>query len=81
MNRTFTLASLPIGESAVIASLAADTSACRRLRELGFSQGNEVHALFRAPLGDPTAYAVCGTVMALRRSDAEKIFLLSSGKA
>ena len=80
MNRSFTLAACPIGQSAVISSLAHDAPARRRLGELGFASGSEVRPLFRAPSGDPTAYAVCGTVVALRRQDAEKIFLVSFGK-
>ena len=79
MAGLFTLANLGCGESAVVISFAPGFSA-RRLRELGFVPGNMVRALFRAPSGDPTAYAVCGTVIALRRSEAENILLLSSGK-
>ena len=80
MDRSFTLARLPVGETAVIASLDADLPACRRLHELGFGAGHEIRPLFRAPCGDPTAYAVCGTVVALRKQDAEKIFLRPKGK-
>lgn len=79
MADLLTLAALPCGQSAVIASFTPDFPA-RRLCELGFLPGSTVRALFRAPLGDPTAYAVCGTVIALRRNDAEKIILSSSGK-
>ena len=70
-----TLAALPVGKSGIIASVSADAPARRRLHELGFISGNEVQTLFRAPLGDPTAYAICGTVMALRKKDAEKIIV------
>ncbi len=75
-----TLAALSPGEGGIILSLAADPLSRRRLWELGFVPGNEIRALFRAPSGDPTAYAVCGTVIALRRADAAKILLSSSGK-
>lgn len=80
MNSFTSLAALKIGEQGVICSLAAGSDS-RRLWELGFVPGSEVRALLRAPSGDPTAYAVCGTVIALRRADAEKILLSSSGKA
>jgi len=80
MNSSLNLAALPVGQAAEIASLAAGCAACQRLSELGFVPGNRVCPLFRAPSGDPTAYAVCGTVVALRKSEAEKIFLSSSGK-
>ena len=74
-----TLAALSCGESAVISSFAPGPL-FHRLCELGFIPGNTVCALFRAPSGDPTAYRVCNTVVALRKSDAEKIVLSSSGK-
>ena len=80
MDHPFTLARLPVGETAVIAALDHTLPACRRLHELGFAPGGEIRPLFRAPCGDPTAYAVCGTVIALRKQDAEKIFLCPPGK-
>ena len=75
-----TLAELKLKERGTVSSLAAEPDAARRLRELGFGAGSEVRPLFRAPSGDPTAYAVCGTVIALRRTEAEGILLSSSGK-
>ncbi len=45
----------------------------RRLEKMGFAVGGEVRCLFRAPLGDPTAYLVKGAAVALRKKDAENI--------
>lgn len=44
-----------------------------RLEKMGFAAGVRVRCLFRAPTGDPTAYLVSGTVVALRKKDAENI--------
>lgn len=49
-----------------------------RLCGLGFSKGAQLVALFAAPGGDPVAYSVRGTVVALRKSDAEKILVWGS---
>ena len=45
----------------------------QRLMDLGFVPGSEVRPLFAAPLGDPRAYLVCDTVIALRQKDAATV--------
>ncbi|MBR0143837.1 MAG: ferrous iron transport protein A [Clostridia bacterium] len=42
----------------------------RKLLELGFLSHPRITALFAAPTGDPVAYALGGTVVALRKKDA-----------
>ena len=46
----------------------------RRLLDLGFVPGGEVMAGQRSPLGDPTAYHVCGTTIALRKEESSYIY-------
>jgi ferrous iron transport protein A len=46
-----------------------------RLLELGFDEGAEVETLHRAPLGDPIAVRVDGSVVALRRALAQAVLL------
>lgn len=41
-----------------------------RLRDLGFTPGTYIETAFVSPLGDPVAYQLRGTLIALRRSDA-----------
>lgn len=45
----------------------------RRLLDLGFVPGSEVSVEWNSPTGDPTAYRVRGTVLALRREQAASI--------
>lgn len=45
----------------------------RRLLDLGLVPGTEIQAELRSPSGDPTAYRVRGTLIALRREQAELI--------
>ena len=45
----------------------------RRLCNIGFSCGSAVKYLGRAPLGDPMAFYVKGSIIALRKCDADKI--------
>lgn len=46
----------------------------RRLLDLGFVVGNTVEVLRRSPLGDPIAFRVSNTTIALRREESSLIF-------
>ena len=48
-----------------------------RLMGIGLTEGTEVVRLFSAPGGDPTAYSVRGTTVALRKKDAERVLVSS----
>lgn len=67
------LADLGIDESGVVAEVDCTGERLRRLLDLGVTEGTRAEALFRSPVGDPTAYFIRGAVIALRRGDAEKI--------
>jgi DtxR family Mn-dependent transcriptional regulator len=45
----------------------------RRLMDLGVVPGTRIEAVMRSPSGDPTAYRLRGTLIAIRRQQAEKI--------
>jgi Fe2+ transport system protein FeoA len=58
---------------AVVLGLHAVGAERRRLMDLGILPGCEVRAERVSPLGDPTAYLVRGSLVALRRTQAEKV--------
>ncbi len=69
------LADLPLGASAEIVAISR---ACRglerrRLMDLGIVPGTGISAVMRSPSGDPVAYRVRGTTIAIRRQQAENI--------
>ena len=68
---------MKIGESAVITTVGDDCidihCHCLRLMELGFTPGQEVTLVAKSPFKDPLAVSVRGTVIALRRNEAECI--------
>lgn len=66
---------LPPGNAARVTGLLADGLVRRRLLDLGFVPGTVVRAVCRSPLGDPTAYSVRGTIIALRGEDAARILI------
>lgn len=74
-----TLADLRPGQRARVVAISADVRGLlrRRLLDLGFTRGGVVEVVLRSAFGggDPTAYRVRGTVIALRREQAEKIFV------
>ena len=67
------LSRLPLGRSARVLSLSAGEPLKGRLMDLGFVPGGEITPLYAAPLGDPRAYLVCDTVIALRQKDAADV--------
>ncbi len=67
------LVELRPGERAEVAEIDASLPLAERLRELGFLRGTEVAMLRRAPLGDPSVYAIRGAKLCLRRSEAAAI--------
>ena len=73
MKRKCTLDALSIGENAVIEQLDVPQEMAVRLQALGFIPGGSVQVVHESPWGDPVAYLVCGTVIALRRRNARQI--------
>ncbi len=69
------LAELDIGEAGIIYDIKEEGMLLRRLMDLGFSRGTTVEKAGISPLGDPCAYKVLNTVIALRAQDACKIIL------
>lgn len=75
MYETLTLSALPLGESAYVTHVSALPSMERRLADLGLVPGTRVTCLARSPAGDPCAYLIRGSLIALRQADAEGVRL------
>ncbi len=71
-----TLLSLPPGGAAAVARIRLEGPMRGRLMDLGLTGCASVTRLFAAPSGDPRAYLVRGTVIALRNADAAGVELL-----
>jgi Fe2+ transport system protein FeoA len=67
------LSELKVGERGILESLDLTESVQNHLMHMGFVPGSCVHALRRAPAGDPTVYCVDGMEIALRHETAEAI--------
>ncbi len=69
------LSQLGLGERAKVVAISR---ACRglerrRLLDLGVLPGTEIEAVLRSPSGDPTAYLLRGTTIAIRKNQADRI--------
>lgn len=74
------LCDLTIGQSATIQELCVSVPVKQRLLELGFVPGATVTCVGQSPLGDPKAYLICGTVIALRHADSAGIFVADASR-
>ncbi|MBQ6936605.1 MAG: ferrous iron transport protein A [Clostridia bacterium] len=74
-----TLYDLKIGETALVVAINTDACLKQRLRDIGLIKNSEVKVLHCSPTGNPRAYLIKGSVIALRNCDAEKIIVLRCG--
>jgi len=76
------LAALKIGEKGVVLGIAKSLRGQqrRRLMDLGIVPGTEIEAQLEAVTSDPVAYKVRGSVVALRKQQADKIYLVNDEK-
>lgn len=75
------LADLERGQSATVRALEFTDEMRRRLQDIGMVEGTPVECVGKSPFGDPGAYMVRRSVMALRREDSEKILVESGGSS
>jgi len=68
-----TLDKLDIDKCAVILNLNCKGDLRRRLLDLGLVNGTNIKASFKSPIGNPIAYEVRGTTIALRKEDSKLI--------
>ncbi len=68
-----TLENLRPGQTGTVLALRLEGALRRRLRDLGLVEGVRLRCLGRSPLGDPSAYLICGAAIALRKTDSRRI--------
>jgi len=64
------LADLTVGTKCKISSIELDGLLRRRVLDLGMIPGTQVECIRRSPAGDPIAFRVRNTTIALRSDDA-----------
>lgn len=63
--RSLLLATLEVGMVGKVVGVTGNLETRRRLLEMGFTTGTEVHVLQRAPFGDPTVFVLRGYKVSL----------------
>lgn len=71
-----TAADLKLGERAIIDNVDDNHPSFRRIIEIGFTPGQEIELINKSIFNDPLAFALRGTMIAIRKNEAESIRLL-----
>ena len=66
---------LPLNTVGIIDELNCNGNIRRRLLDLGLVKGTTITPVFKSPSGDPTAYEIRKTLIALRKEDSKLIIL------
>ena len=64
---------LPLNKSGKINKIKCDEGIKRRLLDMGLVKGTEITPILISPSGDPRAFLVRGTIIAIREEDAKNI--------
>lgn len=75
MQSIIPLSAMEPGTQGVIADILPECALSRRLLDLGFAESARVKCLFRSMFGDPTAYEICSTAIALRAADSASVLV------
>ena len=67
------LSCLDVGDECVISKLNCNGIIRRRLMDIGILPGSVVSCVLSSPSGNPKAYLVKGSVIALRKCDSDMI--------
>lgn len=67
------LATLAVGDVAVVEHVGGERAFRRRIMELGLVPGTRVELVAVAPLGDPLELLVRGASLSIRRGDAREV--------
>lgn len=70
-----TASSLRFGEKVKISDIDSANPSFRRLLEVGFTPGQEIQLVNTSAFSDPMAFAVRGTLIAIRKNEADCIIV------
>ena len=70
-----TLYELPLNTVGIIDNLNCTGNVRRRMLDLGLIKGTKIVPVFKSPSGDPIAYEIRKTLIAIRKEDSQNIYL------
>jgi ferrous iron transport protein A len=68
------------GERARVEEIHGDDAIVQRLLEMGLLEGEEIEVIAFAPLGDPLEIRLRDYRLSLRRSEAARVLVTTTGK-
>ncbi len=71
------LSNLPLNKNGIIKNVKCNEDIKRRLLDLGLVKGTNIIPVLVSPSKDPRAFEVRGSIIAIRKEDAEKIEILN----
>lgn len=72
-QKKISLNDLPLNTCGKVFNINSSCNIYRRLLDLGIVKNTKIIPVLKSPSGDPRAYEVRGTLIALRYEDAENI--------
>lgn len=69
------LSNLAVGKKGKVDSILVDGLLRNRLLDLGIVKNSVIEVVRVSPAGDPTAYLIKGSLIGLRKSEANKILV------
>lgn len=78
MNRKTTLNKVELEKEVKIEKINCTNNIKRRVLDLGMIEGTKIKPVLKSPFGDPIAYEVRGSLIALREEESKKIEVLSN---
>ncbi|GAB4295484.1 MAG: ferrous iron transport protein A [Ignavibacteriaceae bacterium] len=66
---------LNFGEKAIITDIDCSKNSSRRILEVGFTPGEEIQLVNKSIFNDPMAFSVRGSLIAIRKDDADCIII------
>lgn len=74
-NQTMPLSHLSVGSKGKVDSILLNGIIRRRLLDLGVVRNSIIEVIRVSPIGDPTAYLIKGSMIGLRKSEANKVLV------
>ena len=75
MKNNISLDKINLNEKYLIDEVLLDEHTKKRIYDLGLIENTIIEAVYKSPFGDPIAYLVRGTIIAIRNNDAKKIMV------
>lgn len=75
MDELTSLNTLPVGRCGLIRMVETQGHMRRRLQDIGLVENTHVECVGRSPGGDPSAYRIRGTIIAIRAEDCQKVLI------